>query len=151
MKLHFEYNWLLKSKTKNWRCEVYWHEYIYKRNTFHIESGYIGHNEQCLYPFCNFMSNQFYIISNLFLIRINSKKCSHERLKFDNDQRLINLDRFPYYSFAHVTSIQEVSMVRNCKIVNVCFIYWSQMYYRKKCHCSPVFIFRRNISKGIPL
>ena len=69
------------------------------------------------------MSNQFYIISNLFLIKINSKKCSHERLKFDKDQRLINLDRFLYYSFAHVTSIQEVSTVKNSKIVNVCNLY----------------------------
>ena len=67
------------------------------------------------------MSNQFYIISNLFWIQINSKKCSHERLKFDNDQRLINLDTFLYDFFAHVTSIQEVSMVKNSKIVNVCF------------------------------
>ena len=86
-------------------------------------SDYIGHNEQYLYPFCNFMSNQFYIISNLFVIKINSKKCLHERLKFDNDQRLINLDRFLYYSFAHVTSIQEVSMVKNSKNVNVCVSY----------------------------
>ena len=69
------------------------------------------------------MSNQFYIILNLFLIKINSKKCSRERLKFDNDQQLINLDRFLYYSFAHVTSIQKVSMVKNGKIVNVCFSY----------------------------
>ena len=74
--------------------------------------------------FCNFMSNQFYIASNLFLIKINSKKCLHERLKFDNDQRLTNLDRFLYYSYAHVTSIQEVSTVRNSKIANVCFSYW---------------------------
>ena len=74
------------------------------------------------------MSNQFYIILNLFLIKINSKKIKtvHERLKFDNDQRLINLDRFLYYSFAHVTSIQEVTMVRNSKIVNVFFSYGLQ-------------------------
>ena len=69
----------------------------------------------------NFILYQIY-----FWLTSIVKKSIHERLKFDNDPRLINLDRFLYYSFAHVTSIQEVGMVRNSKIINVCFSYGLQ-------------------------